>query len=389
MDSMGPLSRERARLTSGSSPRRMRGFHGSRAQRAAARAGYGPDGHAGPHRQRRLELAQAAAPRRRRRAAREHRARGPRRASGPRAAARGTRRHARRRRDRPPRGPRRHEVHRTGAPRPRGHRGAAGSHPAGAAAPARRPRRDGRRVRRASGRPAVACLDTAFHSHIPAAAATYALPREWRERHSLRRFGFHGLSHAYASRRAAELLGRRPEQLRVVSCHLGAGASLAAVDGGRSVDTTMGFTPVEGLVMATRSGSVDPGLLLWLLQHGGLGVEEVSDALEHRSGLLALAGTADMREVLAARPRRRRAGDLGEGRLPPSPPRPHRRDGRLARRARRPRLHRRRRRAFQRDPDGGGARAPVPRASRSIRRSTPRRDPTPTSRRRSPRSARS
>jgi acetate kinase len=154
-------------------------------------------------------------------------------------------------------------------------------------------------------RPAVACLDTAFHSHLPDAAATYALPREWRERHSLRRFGFHGLSHAYASRRAAELLDRRPEQLLVVSCHLGAGASLAAVDGGRSVDTTMGFTPVEGLVMATRSGSVDPGLLLWLLQHGGLAVEEVSDALEHRSGMLALAGTSDMREVLA----RARAGD--------------------------------------------------------------------------------
>ena len=147
--------------------------------------------------------------------------------------------------------------------------------------------------------PAVACLDTAFHSHIPAAAATYAVPQEWRERHSLRRFGFHGLSHAYASRRAAELLDRPPEQLRVVTCHLGAGASLAAVAGGRSVDTTMGFTPVEGLVMATRSGTVDPGLLLWLLQYGGLGIEEVSDALEHRSGMLALAGTADMREVLA------------------------------------------------------------------------------------------
>jgi acetate kinase len=155
------------------------------------------------------------------------------------------------------------------------------------------------------GVPAVACLDTAFHSHIRAAAATYALPQEWRDRHSLRRFGFHGLSHAYASRRAAELLGRPPERLRVVCCHLGAGASIAAVEGGRSVDTTMGFTPVEGLVMATRSGSVDPGMLLWLLQHGGVGIEELSDALEHRSGLLALAGTADMREVLAGA----RAGD--------------------------------------------------------------------------------
>ena len=153
--------------------------------------------------------------------------------------------------------------------------------------------------------PAVACLDTAFHSHMPAAATTYALPREWRDRHSLRRFGFHGLSHAYASRRAAELLGRPPERLRVICCHLGAGASVAAVEGGRSVDTSMGFTPVEGLVMATRSGSVDPGMLVWLLQYGGVEIEEMSDALEHRSGLLALAGTADMREVLAGA----RAGD--------------------------------------------------------------------------------
>jgi acetate kinase len=144
--------------------------------------------------------------------------------------------------------------------------------------------------------PAVACFDTAFHATLPAAASTYAVPAEWRERHGLRRFGFHGLSHAYAAGRAGELLGR--DGLRVVTCHLGAGASLAAVQDGRSVDTTMGFTPVEGLVMATRSGSVDPGMLLWLLERGGHDVAEVSDALEHRSGLRALAGTADMREVL-------------------------------------------------------------------------------------------
>jgi acetate kinase len=143
--------------------------------------------------------------------------------------------------------------------------------------------------------PAVACFDTAFHADLPPAAATYALPREWRERHALRRYGFHGLSHAYASRRAAELLG---DPRRIVTCHLGAGASLAAVADGRSVDTTMGFTPLEGLVMATRSGSVDPGLVLWLLEHGGHEVGEVSDALEHGAGLRALAGTADMREVL-------------------------------------------------------------------------------------------
>jgi acetate kinase len=145
--------------------------------------------------------------------------------------------------------------------------------------------------------PPVACFDTAFHATLPGAAATYALPREWRERWGLRRFGFHGLSHSYASRRAAELLGGSVEELRLVTCHLGAGASLAAVKGGRSVDTTMGFTPLEGLVMATRSGSVDPGLILWLQTAQGLSAAEISDGLEHRSGLLGLSGTADMKEV--------------------------------------------------------------------------------------------
>jgi acetate kinase len=148
--------------------------------------------------------------------------------------------------------------------------------------------------------PAVACFDTAFHAGLAAEAATYALPREWRERWGLRRFGFHGLSHAYVARRAAELLARPQEGFRVVTCHLGAGASLAAVRDGRSVDTTMGFTPLEGLAMATRSGSVDPGLLLWLQDHAGITVEELADGLEHRSGLRGLAGTADMREVLDA-----------------------------------------------------------------------------------------
>ena len=148
------------------------------------------------------------------------------------------------------------------------------------------------------GVPAVACFDTAFHATLPAAAATYALPKEWRERWDLRRFGFHGLSHAYAARRAARLVGSKDNDLRIISCHLGAGASIAAIQRGRSVDTTMGFTPLDGLVMGTRSGSVDPGLLLWLLERGGLAVEEVADALERKSGLLGLAGTADMREVL-------------------------------------------------------------------------------------------
>jgi acetate kinase len=146
---------------------------------------------------------------------------------------------------------------------------------------------------------AVACFDTAFHASLPAAAATYAVPREWRERYGVRKYGFHGLSHAYCSRRAAELLGRQPAGLRLVTCHLGAGASLAAVVDGRSIDTTMGFTPLEGLVMATRSGTVDPGLVLWLEQHEDLSPDAVATALEHRAGLLALAGTADMREVQA------------------------------------------------------------------------------------------
>jgi acetate kinase len=147
--------------------------------------------------------------------------------------------------------------------------------------------------------PAVASFDTAFHATMPAAAATYALPREWNERWRLRRYGFHGLSHAGAVRRAAEIVARPLEDLRLVSCHLGAGASLAAVVGGRSVDTTMGFTPLAGLVMKTRSGSIDPGLLVWLQRHAGLSVAAVEETLEHESGMRGLSGTSgDLRDVL-------------------------------------------------------------------------------------------
>ncbi|MFB4296147.1 acetate/propionate family kinase [Actinomadura sp. NTSP31] len=142
--------------------------------------------------------------------------------------------------------------------------------------------------------PAVACFDTAFHATLPDAAATYALPGEWRERYGLRRYGFHGLSYSYAARRTGELLGAVPD--RMVICHLGSGASLAAVAEGRSVDTTMGFTPLEGLVMASRAGSVDPGIPLWLIKHG-VPASEVGDALESRSGLRGLTGTGDMREI--------------------------------------------------------------------------------------------
>jgi acetate kinase len=145
--------------------------------------------------------------------------------------------------------------------------------------------------------PAVGCFDTAFHARLPEAAATYAVPLEWRTRWGVRRFGFHGLSHGYAWRRTIELMGHSGTGVRLVTCHLGAGASLAAIAGGRSVDTTMGFTPLEGLVMATRSGTVDPGLIVWLAQEQGITIAEISRALEHESGVYALAGTSDMAEI--------------------------------------------------------------------------------------------
>jgi acetate kinase len=152
--------------------------------------------------------------------------------------------------------------------------------------------------------PAVAAFDTAFHATLPPDAHTYALPREWNERWQLRRYGFHGLSHAWAVRRAGELLDVDPRSVRMVSCHLGAGASLAAVRDGMSVDTTMGFTPLAGLVMATRSGSLDPGLMTWLMEHGDVDSQTLSAVLEHQSGLRGLSGTSgDLREVLAGRER--------------------------------------------------------------------------------------
>jgi acetate kinase len=157
--------------------------------------------------------------------------------------------------------------------------------------------------------PAVACFDTAFHATLSPAAATYALPARWRARWGLRRFGFHGLSHAWVARRATELLATSGPRRRVISCHLGAGASLCAIGDGRSIDTTMGFTPLEGLVMATRSGSVDPGLLLWLLEREAVSEREMAEALEHESGLAGLAGDADLRTVLA----RADAGDEDAG----------------------------------------------------------------------------
>jgi acetate kinase len=149
------------------------------------------------------------------------------------------------------------------------------------------------------GLPAIACFDTAFHQTLSPAASTYPVPARWRERWGLRKYGFHGLSHGWIARRVPELCPELSETARIVSCHLGAGASLCAISGGRSVDTTMGFTPLDGLVMATRSGSVDPGMLLWLLEPDRLTADELSQSLEHESGLSGIAGTGDMREILS------------------------------------------------------------------------------------------
>jgi acetate kinase len=149
------------------------------------------------------------------------------------------------------------------------------------------------------GVPQVAAFDTAFHSTMPPAAAIYPLPWEWTERWGLRRLGFHGLSVQYAVQRATEMLGSLPA--RLVVCHLGAGCSITAVAMGRSVDTTMGFTPLEGLMMAVRSGSVDPGLLLYLLRDEHVGVQELEATLDGRSGLLGTSGiSADLRAIIEA-----------------------------------------------------------------------------------------
>ena len=144
--------------------------------------------------------------------------------------------------------------------------------------------------------PHVAVFDTAFHQTLPAHAHTYAVPRAWAREHGVRRYGFHGTSHAFVARAAARLLGREPADTNVIVLHLGNGASATAVAGGRSVDTSMGMTPLEGLVMGTRSGDLDPAVVLHLLR-SGMPAEDIDDALNRRSGLLALAGDNDVREI--------------------------------------------------------------------------------------------
>src|SRR5438045_4236979 len=145
--------------------------------------------------------------------------------------------------------------------------------------------------------PHVAVFDTAFHHTLPAHAYLYGLPYELYEKKGVRRYGFHGTSHHYVSLRAAQALGQRPNSLRLVSCHLGNGSSLCAVDHGRSIDTSMGFTPLEGMIMGTRCGDLDPGVI-GFLERDGLTSAQVDEMLNKKSGLLGLSGvSSDMREV--------------------------------------------------------------------------------------------
>ena len=147
--------------------------------------------------------------------------------------------------------------------------------------------------------PNVAVFDTAFHASMPAHAYTYALDHDVATRYGIRRYGFHGTSHRYVSRRAAEMLGIAPDAINVIVCHLGNGASVTAVSHGRSVDTSMGLTPLEGLVMGTRSGDIDPGVVFHLAREAGLDIGELDALLNRRSGMLGLTGQSDMREVWA------------------------------------------------------------------------------------------
>jgi acetate kinase len=148
--------------------------------------------------------------------------------------------------------------------------------------------------------PQVAVFDTGFHSRLPEAAAVYPGPYEWLAR-GIRRYGFHGINHQYCAARAAQLLGREPNSLKLVTCHLGNGCSLAAILDGRSVDTTMGFTPLDGLMMGTRSGSLDPGILTFLMRAEKSTGEQLDDLLNRKSGLLGVSGlSSDMRQIVAA-----------------------------------------------------------------------------------------
>lgn len=147
------------------------------------------------------------------------------------------------------------------------------------------------------GLPQVAVFDTAFHATMPRKAFLYALPYVLYKRHHIRRYGFHGTSHRYVSERAAVLMGKPMEELKIITCHLGNGASIAAVQGGKSVDTSMGFTPLEGLIMGTRSGDFDPAIVLYVMAKEEIGLSEVNAMLNKHSGLQGISGISDMREI--------------------------------------------------------------------------------------------
>lgn len=145
---------------------------------------------------------------------------------------------------------------------------------------------------------AVAVFDTAFHQSMPEKSFLYSLPYEYYEEYGIRKYGFHGTSHKYVSERAAELLGRPVEQLRLLSCHLGNGASIAAIEGGKSIDTSMGFTPLAGVTMGTRSGNIDPSLIPYIMQKTGQSAEEVINVLNNKSGMLGVSGfSSDLRDI--------------------------------------------------------------------------------------------
>jgi len=147
--------------------------------------------------------------------------------------------------------------------------------------------------------PQFAVFDTGFHRHMPAVAQTYPSPYEWFE-HGIRRCGFHGINHQYCATRTAQLIRKDVKSLKIVSCHLGNGCSVTGIRGGRSVDTTMGFTPLDGLMMGTRSGSVDPGILIFLMRQYRLDADQIDDMLDKKSGLLGISGlSGDMNDVLA------------------------------------------------------------------------------------------
>ena len=221
--------------------------------------------------------------------------------------------------------------------------------------------------------PHVAVFDTAFFSTLPPEASTYAVPRDLAQQHAIRRYGFHGTSHHFVSRASADLLGRPVEQLNQIVLHLGNGCSASAIRGGVAVETSMGLTPLQGLVMGTRSGDVDPGLHAFLSRQVGLSIDEIDDLLNKRSGLLGLSGVNDFREL----GRRVDAGDeAARSRVrrlrPPADPL-RRRLSRTPRAARRARLHGR-----HRPEQSQGAIGPRrrPRGPRDLRRAGPQRGRT-------------